>query len=45
MDGIQIIELVIFLVALVAVDITAVRGGFDSRYGWDSHKYEHNRAW
>lgn len=45
MEGMQILELVVFLVGLVAVDVVAIRGGFDSRYDWDSPKYEHQRAW
>ena len=45
MDGIQIVGLVIFIVALVALDVMAMRGGFDSRYKWDSSEYEHHRAW
>jgi hypothetical protein len=45
MDGMQIVGLVIFLVGLVAVDVLAVRGGFDSRYSWDSPEYEHHRVW
>ena len=45
MDGIQIMGLIFFVVALVAVDVWAMRGGFDSRYRWDSPEYEHHRAW
>ncbi len=45
MDWMQIVELTIFFVGLVALDVFAMRGGFDSRYSWDSSKYEHYRAW
>ena len=45
MDGMQIVALVIFMLVLVAVDIMAMRGGFDSRYSWDSPRYEHPRTW
>ena len=45
MDGMQIVGLIILLVGLVAVDVMALRGGYDSRYRWDSPEYEHHKAW
>ncbi|MEA2574371.1 MAG: hypothetical protein QOH93_1669, partial [Chloroflexia bacterium] len=42
MEGIQIVELVIFLVSVAALDLLAMRRGFDSRFSSHS-KYEHPR--
>lgn len=43
MEGIQIVELVVFLASVAVVDVLAMRKGFDSRFGWDT-KYEHPRV-
>lgn len=44
MEGIQIIGVVIFLAGLVAVDVAAMRRGFDSRFRMDC-KYDNSRPW
>ncbi|MDQ3930804.1 MAG: hypothetical protein M3328_16870 [Chloroflexota bacterium] len=45
MEGLQILELVVFLAGVVGLDVMSMRRGFDSRYSWDSSKHEHHRAW
>lgn len=37
--------ILLFIAAVALFDVAAIRGGADTRYGFDSSEYDRHRSW